>query len=97
MGERPPGMTLSRIDNDGNYSPKNCTWATAQEQAENRRNVHWVEYGGGRMTLKSFARTIGVNRNALYHRLSQGWSLEQVVTHYSDRGNWQPRPRKVDR
>lgn len=80
MGRRPSKKySIERKDNSRGYSPDNCVWATAKEQARNtRRNVHF-EHGGRRMCIRQWEEELGYPPGLIAHRIYNGWSAERAV------------------
>ena len=82
MGRRPSGdHSIERKDNNGDYGPENCVWATDAQQRRNKRTsvVLTRPRDGKRMNIKDWARAIGVTTDTIHRRLRNGWSLDEAL------------------
>lgn len=74
------GLELDRENNDGDYCPENCRWATHQEQCCNRSSNVWIEYNGKKWTAAECAQTTGVPYVAVLARVKNGWTAEEIFS-----------------
>ncbi len=80
MGQRPAGCTLDRIDPEQGYSPSNCRWATAVQQARNKRTTVRVKYKGVDLPVADWAERVGLPAEVVRTRLRRGWTVEAALT-----------------
>ena len=79
LGLKPDGFTLERIDNDGNYEPSNCKWASPKEQAQNRRSNINITHDGTTMNIQQWADSLGISHSSMKKRLLT-MSVEEACT-----------------
>jgi len=82
MGLRPSAeFKLDRIDNNGNYTPENCRWATDEQQNNNKRNNHKITWNGMTKTVSQWAKFLGVSSHLLFDRLNRlKWPVDKALS-----------------
>lgn len=91
MGEPESGLSLDRIDVNGNYEPSNCRWIPMAEQCHNTQRSRLVTIGDLKITIANAARKFNIRPNTIKWRLDRGWPDDVAVLTIP---RWNTRPKK---
>ena len=74
------GLTIERINSNGNYTKENCRWATYKEQARNIKTNRLITYKGQTLVMRDWADKLEINYKTLSQRINAyGWSYERAL------------------
>ena len=80
MGQPAEGMSLDRINNEGNYEPSNCRWATNRENSQNRRSSMFLTINGKRAVASEHCRDFNLKTGTFFSRLRAGMTPEEALS-----------------
>jgi len=73
------GVSIDRIDNNGNYEPSNCRWVELSVQSQNKRSNRHITINGETLTHSEWEKKLGLTRGVIYSRIYAGWTEEAAV------------------
>lgn len=79
MGPRPEGHSIERRDNNGNYEPGNCFWATRLEQNRNTRRNRFLTHNDETKCITEWTALKGFKENTIRQRLFMGWEVSRAI------------------
>lgn len=79
MGKQPEGMSLDRIDNDGDYCKENCRWITQGEQMRNTRRNITITIDNVTKCLKEWCKIYKIRYGKVLYRIHHGWTPREAL------------------
>lgn len=73
------GLSIDRIDVNGDYCPENCRWANNSMQSRNKRNNIYIEHNGESKILTDWAKGMDISKSGLAKRINAGWDIEEAL------------------